>query len=105
MTEPRRKTPETNVLGDAIRLIRVQRRLTLRQLAKAVGVSAAYLCMLEGGVRSPTPLLRDRIATALSVNRSELELIPAKLARLFDAVSGPELNEQTDEVGAFSIGP
>jgi transcriptional regulator with XRE-family HTH domain len=52
-------------LGQRIRELRVERRLTLKQVEKASGLSAAHLSEIERGQASPTIGALERIARAL----------------------------------------
>jgi transcriptional regulator with XRE-family HTH domain len=68
--------------GDKIRTLRKQRGITLRAMAKAVGVSGAYLSALEHGKRSrPSWNLVQRIITYFNVIWDDAEEL-ARLARL-----------------------
>lgn len=58
-------------LGERIKRLRVQKRLSLRELAKQVKVSAPFLSDVERNRRSTTRL--QEIATALGVDVATLE--------------------------------
>jgi transcriptional regulator with XRE-family HTH domain len=62
-----------NPLGQTVKALRERKRLSQRQLAEKVGVTDAYIAMIETGVRSnpSLPLLR-RLARALRVSVAEL---------------------------------
>ena len=55
------------VSGEAIKAIREAKRLSLRDLAEVTGVSAAHLCRIENGDRTPTDTQARQIAKALGV--------------------------------------
>jgi transcriptional regulator with XRE-family HTH domain len=60
-------------LGALIRRLRRERRLTLRELAERVPMSASNLSRIELGAQGPPPdEIIERIATALEVDRAEL---------------------------------
>jgi transcriptional regulator with XRE-family HTH domain len=56
-----------NVLGDRIRAVRQDRKLTVRQLAGTAGVSPALISQVERGITDPSLDSLRRIAQALSV--------------------------------------
>jgi transcriptional regulator with XRE-family HTH domain len=59
-------------LGKRIRLERLQRRLSLDQVAQRAGVSRSMLSAVERGAKVPTVLVFDRIATALDTSIARL---------------------------------
>jgi transcriptional regulator with XRE-family HTH domain len=59
-------------LGERIRLERVQRHLSLDQVAARAGVSRSMLSAVERGAKVPTVLVFDRIATALDTSIARL---------------------------------
>lgn len=72
------KFPETvATLGDAIRYLREQRGLSLRELARRVGVSAPFLSDVERNRRATDKLAE--VARALDVPLAELERFDSRL--------------------------
>jgi len=71
-----RGSPE---LGQALRMHRLQRRLSLRSLAKAARCSPSFLSMIEQGGISPTVRSLQSICDALGTTVSDL-LRPAAFA-------------------------
>lgn len=73
-------------IGNAIRLYRLQRRLTQNELAEAANVSSSYLSLLENGRRNAEVSTLESIASALNtplfmlfmaaVEDSELMVLP-----------------------------
>lgn len=59
-------------LGERLRLERVQRRLSLDQVAARAQVSRSMLSAVERGAKVPTVLVFDRIATALDTSIARL---------------------------------
>jgi transcriptional regulator with XRE-family HTH domain len=59
-------------LGERIRLERLQRRLSLEQVAARAEVSRSMLSAVERGEKVPTLLVLDRIATALDTSIARL---------------------------------
>ena len=53
------------VLGEQIRRLRLERRLTLQQLAAQASVSVSMLSSVERGDKAPTVVVLDKIATGL----------------------------------------
>lgn len=54
-------------LGRAIRLLRVSREMTQRDLAKRAGVSQNHIWAMESGKKDPGVLLLQRIASAVEM--------------------------------------
>jgi transcriptional regulator with XRE-family HTH domain len=67
-------------LGQRIRARRLELAITLRELARRVGVSAPYLTDLEAGRRHPSPEVLGRMAEALGLPASELEALDRRLS-------------------------
>lgn len=59
-----------------IRVMRRHRKLTQKQLAEAVGLSAGYLGHLEAGRRSPSSKTRHALARALGCDAYFLDVPP-----------------------------
>lgn len=55
-------------IGENIRRLRKERKLTLKQLGDMIGVSEAYIRTYESGRRNPKPKSLEAIAKALTVN-------------------------------------
>jgi transcriptional regulator with XRE-family HTH domain len=62
---------EIRSLGQALYYAREQRRFTVRQLARKVGLSPAFICDIEHDRRSTTKL--PELAQALKIPLRELE--------------------------------
>lgn len=60
-------------LGEKIRELRIAKGITLRGLARAIGVSAPFLSDVEHGRRRPTEDRLDAMANVLGCKPSELE--------------------------------
>lgn len=83
MTEKLKLPAQVETIGDAVRFLREKRGLTLRALAKAVGVSAPFLSDLEHNRRRTDQI--DKFARVLRVDEAVL--------RRFDSRVEPELKE------------
>jgi transcriptional regulator with XRE-family HTH domain len=59
-------------LGDYIREQRSAAQISLRQLAKAAGVSNPYLSQIERGLRKPSAEILQQIAKALRISAEAL---------------------------------
>lgn len=59
-------------LGERIRELREHKDLSLRELAKAVGTSAAFLSDVELGRRHPSPPVLKDLAKRLGTTEKEL---------------------------------
>lgn len=74
-------------LGKAIKLCRVQRDLTLTELAQRAGISRSYLSLVERSMRDPTFSTVESLATALEVPISILVFLAADGEEL-EGISG-----------------
>jgi transcriptional regulator with XRE-family HTH domain len=75
MTEPALSAPETNgrlELGGRLRAIRLLRRLTLREVAAAAGISESFVSQLERGRTNASVATLQRLASALGIEISDL---------------------------------
>ena len=68
-------------LGERIRARRLELRITLREFARRVGVSAPYVTDLEAGRRHPGPEILARIAKELTLPPGELEALDTRLSQ------------------------
>ena len=59
-------------LGQRIAELRRQRRLTQRELAKAVGCSVEFISLVERGVNAPSVAGLEKFARALKVEVASL---------------------------------
>src|SRR5438477_876711 len=98
------RTVNVNEIGDYIRQQREQAKISLRQLARAAGVSNPYLSQIERGLRKPSAEILQQIAKglrisaeALYVKAGILEEKPA--SAVTDAVlADPSLTERQKQV-------
>ena len=77
MTTRRRQVPQGVSLGEAVRILREDQRLTLRALAEKVGVSAPFLSDLEHGRRQTDRYVE--LAAALGVDEDALRQLDARV--------------------------
>ena len=59
-------------VGNNVRWFRAERGLSQEALAFECGIHRTYISGVERGVRNPTVLVLERIATALDVQASRL---------------------------------
>lgn len=59
-------------IGPTIRSLRLEREMTLDQLAAAAGISASHLSRLERGQAEPSFTVASAIAESIGVSLSEL---------------------------------
>ena len=71
MGDPSDIPKEIQTLGEVIRYLRIEKGMTLRALAEAVGVSAPFLSDLEHGRRMTSRL--DEMAKVLDIELAILE--------------------------------
>lgn len=53
--------------------LRVRKRMTQPELARAVGVAQSQICYWESGTHTPRLKVRDRLAEALEISGEELD--------------------------------
>jgi transcriptional regulator with XRE-family HTH domain len=81
MASRKRKIPaEVRSLGEAIRRLRVEKRMTLRALAEKIGVSAPFLSDLEHGRRQTNQF--EALADALDVDVEDLRSLDGRVTEL-----------------------
>lgn len=79
----RRKIPPgATTLGEAIRILRTERQMTLRALADKIGVSAPFLSDVEHGRRQTNQY--DALADALEVSVDDLRKLDGRVTELKD---------------------
>ncbi len=71
--------PEAMHYGDAVRLLREAQRMTLRALARKVGLSAPFLSDLEHGRRRTDH--HEALAAALDVDEAELRALDGRITQ------------------------
>jgi DNA-binding XRE family transcriptional regulator/quercetin dioxygenase-like cupin family protein len=111
---PRPDHPE---IGGRLREARRERRLSVRELARRLGVSSSLISQIERGRANPSVSTLYAIASELDVSLDELlfnDRRPAEAAEVGSGVAGvstgrpPEPGGRTGEVvgpGAVSMGP
>ena len=72
MTRQKKRRPEGEKFGAAVRRLREARGLTQETLAEAAGISATYVGFIERGDSIPTLSVILQIAGALKVRPAEL---------------------------------
>ncbi len=82
MAARRKIPPGATTLGEAIRLLRTERRMTLRALADRIGVSAPFLSDVEHGRRQTNQY--DALADALEVSVEDLRKLDGRVTELKD---------------------
>ena len=75
-------------IGEFIRDLRRNSRISLRQLAERAGVSNPYLSQIERGLRKPSAEVLQQLANALKVSTPVMYL-RAGLLDALDAKEGP----------------
>jgi transcriptional regulator with XRE-family HTH domain len=88
-------------LGTAIRIVRQAKGLRSGQLAKAAGMSAPFLSLVESGRKQPSLEMLRRIAGALEVP-SEALILLAHPTSLKLKVSDAEIDGLTRSVRALA---
>lgn len=76
-------------LGDYIREQRGSAQISLRQLAKAAGVSNPYLSQIERGLRKPSADILQQLARALRISAEALYVQAGILQERYDDTGVP----------------
>ena len=72
---------EQKTIGEKIRDLRLQKKLTLKELGQLTGLSVGYLSQLERGLTDIATDLLSTVAQALGVDRSHFFREPRRSAR------------------------
>lgn len=72
--EQRRSLFDEKMIGEIIRRVRQERKISIENLAEKAFMSPSYLSQIERGERSMTLDYLNRIATSLDMNTSDLML-------------------------------
>ncbi len=82
MPPPRRskpRSPEHAALGDALRQLRVEAKMSQEELAEAAGTDLTQVGGIERGVRNPSYTTLLRLARALKTSVGELTSLADRL--------------------------
>ncbi|MDX6635750.1 MAG: hypothetical protein QOF06_1953 [Solirubrobacterales bacterium] len=84
MPPPRRskpRSPEHAALGDAVRQLRLEAKMSQEDLAEAAGTDLTQVGGVERGVRNPSYTTLLRLAAALGTSVGELTSLADRLRR------------------------
>lgn len=104
---PLEETPEPTdqeVFGARLRMFRKSRRLSMRDLAAAAGVSASYIHQIEAGTANAGFNVLRRLADVLSIQMIDLFERPATSGRVLRRSERPSL-AVNDNVRTTAITP
>jgi len=99
-------------LGRRIRKLRIERRMTLKQVEQAAGLSATHVSEIERGRTSPTIGALVRIARALQKDtsyfieaeeRAEVAFVPSEKAKPVESQSGVRIDSLSPGVPGSRI--
>jgi XRE family transcriptional regulator, aerobic/anaerobic benzoate catabolism transcriptional regulator len=98
--EPQSDEAFLGALGNRVRALRDERRLSRKMLAEAADVSERYLAQLESGNGNASVILLRRVATALNVRMTymlgaDMSVERAQLLRFIDSLPEKRLQEVT----------
>lgn len=82
MPPPRRskpRSPEHAALGDAVRQLRLEAKMSQEELAEAAGTDLTQVGGVERGVRNPSYTTLLRLATALGTSVGRLTTLADQL--------------------------
>src|SRR5690349_16983568 len=80
-------------LATVLKTRRAERQITQQQLSEKLGVSVAYVSMLENGEKVPSPDLVPKLAESLAYPADQLLLMMGRLPADVDAVFAENLPE------------
>ena len=63
-----------SAIGETLRALRTERRITLRQVAEGAHVSVSYLAEIERGEKDPSSKVLENVAGGLEVGVGDLLL-------------------------------
>lgn len=92
-------------LARRVRLLRVDRGMGVTELARASGVSAATLCVLEAGRGNPTMGTLLAVARVLDVTPGDLLAPRPEPLESLEGPESPEPSEAPEAPGAPLTGP
>lgn len=81
-------------------MVRLQRGLTLSQLAGQADISSSYLSLIERGVRRPKPAVIDALAAALQIDRRSLLLAPNAVNAVLEALSAGDIERRMSSLSS-----
>lgn len=55
-----------------LRVLRIRRNLTMKQVSQMAGITESYYCLLENGLRHPSVPVAKKLGAALGFDWSEL---------------------------------
>lgn len=61
-------------IGGKVTVLRVSRGMSRDDLAKAAGLESRYITQLENGLKSPSFIVREKLAKALKIEEKELDI-------------------------------
>ena len=70
-----------NVIGEKVKLLRKEKKMTLAQLSKKTGISTGYISKIERGTVNPTIKYIQRICFAFGVTANQLMIDKNELER------------------------
>lgn len=106
MSPKRRRAGANNAVhatfnGAALRLLRLQRELSLEELSSMSGLSVSFLSMIESGTRSPSRTAEKAIGDALNIDVEELKMVPDAFERFFDAMADLKVDRKVAKLDAL----
>jgi transcriptional regulator with XRE-family HTH domain len=69
---PRLRKDLLSAIGDTLRALRRERRLTLREVAEGAHISVSYLAEIERGEKDPSSRVLESVAEGLGMSVGEL---------------------------------
>lgn len=87
-------------IGNVIRRIRQEKKLTLEELAFQIGTDATNLSRIERGIQNATPDLLEKIASALELPISSLYLMVEQNIEPY-AIEAAELKNAKKRLNQF----
>ena len=92
-----------NVIGEKIKSLRRQKKMTLQQLALESDISAGYISKMERGVVNPTIKNIQRLCFALGITANELMVDQSKLEKRGAAQEKSYVLRKKDRVAIYGV--
>ena len=92
-----------NLIGEKIKSLRKQKKMTLQQLADESDISAGYISKMERGVVNPTIRNVQRLCFALGITANELMVDPSKLEKRATDKEKSYVLRKSDRVAIYGV--
>lgn len=92
-----------NVIGEKIKTLRKQKKMTLQQLARESDISAGYISKMERGTVNPTIKNIQRLCFALGITANELMVDQSKIENRTSSGGQSYVLRKQDRVAIYGV--